>query len=130
MSKQESLNLSRRKFIKAAGITGAAVAAAPFLNACAGIGGSASGPIKIGVLLPYSDIYAVLGESITEAMKMYFESVGNEAGGRQIELITEDTEINPGVAQQKARKLVEQDEVDFVAGVVTVTFNAFSFYTN
>jgi len=50
---------------------------------------------------------------------MYFEEVGNEAGGRPIEIVTEDTEIKPDVAQQKARKLIEQDEVDFVAGIVS-----------
>jgi branched-chain amino acid transport system substrate-binding protein len=89
------------------------------LSACQAITGGVSGPITIGLLLPYSDIYAVLGESITEAVKMYFEEIGNEAGGRQIEFIQEDTEISPDVAQQKARKLVEQDEVDLVAGVVS-----------
>jgi len=52
-------------------------------------------------------------------MKMYFDEVGNEAGGRTIEIITEDTEIKPDVAQQKARKLIEQDEVDFVTGIVS-----------
>jgi branched-chain amino acid transport system substrate-binding protein len=109
--------ITRRDFLKAAGVVGAGLAASPLLSACGS--STASGPVKIGVLLPYSDIYAVLGESITEAMKMYFESVGNEAGGRQIELITEDTEIKPDVGQQKARKLVEQDNVDFVAGVVS-----------
>ncbi|MFQ5399263.1 MAG: ABC transporter substrate-binding protein [Anaerolineae bacterium] len=108
--------VTRRQFLKAAGGTAAALAMPAILSAC---GGGASGPVKIGVLLPYSDIYAVLGESITDAMKMYFDEVGNEAGGRQIELITEDTEIKPDVAQQKVRKLVEQDEVDFVAGIVS-----------
>jgi len=60
-----------------------------------------------------------LGESITEGMKMYLDETGNEAGGRKLELIIEDTEIKPDVAQQKARKLIEQDEVDFVTGVVS-----------
>ncbi|MCB0153865.1 MAG: ABC transporter substrate-binding protein [Anaerolineae bacterium] len=109
---------TRREFLKVAGGATAALATAPLLGACGG-GGAANEPIKIGVLLPYSDIYAVLGESITDAMKMYFDEVGNEAGGRQIEIITEDTEIKPDVAQQKARKLIEQDEVDFVTGVVS-----------
>ncbi|MFQ5578882.1 MAG: ABC transporter substrate-binding protein, partial [Anaerolineae bacterium] len=117
MTSNKSLRITRREFIKATGVTAAALATAPLLSACGG--GGASGPVKIGILLPYSDIYAVLGESITEAMKMYFDEVGNEAGGRKIELITEDTEIKPDVAQQKARKLVEQDEVDLVAGVVS-----------
>ncbi len=117
MTQKTNKSLSRRGFLKLAGVAAASYAVSPLLSACGG--SAASGPVKIGVLLPYSDIYAVLGESITEAMKMYFESVGNEAGGRQIELITEDTEIKPDVAQQKARKLIEQDEVDLVAGVVS-----------
>lgn len=112
------LNMTRREFLKAAGLITTATVAGPLLAACAP-GGAASGPLKIGVLLPYSDIYAVLGESITEAMRMYFETVDNKAGGRDIQLITEDTEIKPDVAQQKARKLVEQDQVDLVAGIVS-----------
>lgn len=108
--------ISRRSFLRLAGGTAAASLLPAVLSSC---GGGASGPIKIGVLLPYSDIYAVLGESITEAMQMYFESIGNEAGGRQIEMITEDTELAPDVAAQKARKLIEQDEVDLVAGIVS-----------
>lgn len=112
--------LTRRQFLKVTGVAAGAAAAAPLLSACGPLGGRrAGGPVKIGLLLPYSDIYAVLGESITEAMKLYFEEVGNEAGGRQIEIIAEDTEIKPDVAQQKARKLVEQDEVDLVAGIVS-----------
>lgn len=118
MSHKKSLYFTRREFLKVAGGATAALAVAPLLSGC-GVGGAASGPIKIGVLLPYSDIYAVLGESITDAMKMYFDEVGNEAGGRTIEIITEDTEIKPDVAQQKARKLIEQDEVDFVTGIVS-----------
>ena len=112
----KKFTLTRRKFLKVAGGTAAALAMPAILSSC---GGGASGPLKIGVLLPYSDIYAVLGDSITAAMEMYFEEVGNEAGGREIQLIKENTEISPDVAQQKARKLVEQDEVDLVAGVVS-----------
>ncbi len=113
--------VSRRTFIKSAGILAGTVAAGPLLSACGAIGssGGTSGPLKIGLLLPYSDIYAVLGESITDAMKMYFEGIGNEAGGRTIEIIAEDTQLKPDVGLEKARKLVEQDEVDLVAGVVS-----------
>ncbi|MCP4361361.1 MAG: ABC transporter substrate-binding protein [Chloroflexi bacterium] len=114
---ENQFTLSRRQFLKVAGGTAVALSMPAILSSCGG--GGASGPIKIGVLLPYSDIYAVLGESITQAMEMYFNSIGNELGGRPIELIKEDTEINPDVAQQKARKLVEQDEVSFITGIVS-----------
>ncbi len=117
MSERIPFTISRRSFLQMAGGTAAALSMPAILGACRG--GGASGPIKIGVLLPYSDIYAVLGESITQAMEMYFAAIGNELAGRPIELIKEDTEINPDVAQQKARKLVEQDEVAFITGIVS-----------
>ncbi len=117
MIKKDDLQLTRRQFLKAAGATAALWPAASLLSACGG--GASPDTVKIGVLLPFSDIYAVLGESIIEGMRMYFDETGNEAGGRTLELIVEDTEIKPDVAQQKARKLVEQDEVDFLTGVVS-----------
>ena len=119
MNEKKGRGFSRREFIKLAGGTAALAMTTPALASCRALGGAGTGPVKIGLLLPYSDIYAVLGESITEAIKMYFDEVGNEAGGRQIEFIQEDTEIAPDVAQQKAIKLVEQDEVDLVAGIVS-----------
>ena len=122
MAEHKSSNrMTRRDFLKAMGVLAGTAAAGPVLSACGPLVGqpAASKPLKIGLLLPYSDIYAVLGESITEAMKMYFESVGNEAGGRKIEIIAEDTEIKPDIGLQKARKLVEQDQVDLVAGLVS-----------
>lgn len=115
MTNPQRSKFTRRDFLKLAGGTAASLAMPAVLSSC----GGASGPLKIGILLPYSDIYAVLGESITEAMRMYFEENDNMAAGREIEIITEDTEISPDVASQKAIKLVEQDEVDFVAGIVS-----------
>ncbi len=117
MTTKNNLSFTRRQFLKTAGAAAVAWAAVPLLSACGGQRGSDL--VKIGVLLPFSDIYAVLGESITEGMKMYLDEIGNEAGGRKIELVIEDSEIKPDVAQQKARKLVEQDEVDFVTGIVS-----------
>jgi branched-chain amino acid transport system substrate-binding protein len=111
---------TRRQFLKSATAVGGAAAAVALLPSCGagGLGGS-SGPLKIGLLLPSSGIYTALGASITEGMKMYFESAGNKAGGRDIQLIAEDEGTDPQAAAQKARKLVEQDQVDLVAGIVS-----------
>lgn len=117
MNKKPVSALSRRQFLQVAGGTAVALSLPGILSACRP--SSASGALKIGVLLPYSGIYAVLGDSITQGMQLYFQALGNEVAGRPIELITEDTEINPDVAQQKVRKLVEQDEVAFVTGIVS-----------
>jgi len=80
--------------------------------------GAASGPAKLGVLLPYSKVYQQLGEDITSGMTLYFESVGSKAGGRPITMIREDEEIDPQVALRKGRKLIESDNVDIIAGLV------------
>ena len=45
---------------------------------------------KLGVLLPYSGVFARLGESMTQATEMYFDSIVWTAGGRKITLIKED----------------------------------------
>jgi branched-chain amino acid transport system substrate-binding protein len=76
--------------------------------------------LKIGLLLPYSGVFARLGESMTQATEMYFESIGWTAGGRRITLIKEDEGVPAtDVAVRKFRKFVEQDQVDMVTGVVS-----------
>jgi len=110
--------ISRREFLKIAGATAGLAAVSPLAAACGGAA-APKAPLKVGVILPFVDIYAVLGESIRDAMKLYFESVNNEAGGRKIELVIEDTEMKPDVGLQKSRKLVEQDKVDLVTGIVS-----------
>lgn len=76
-------------------------------------------PLKIGLLLTYSKVYAVVGNSITDGMTLYLDQVNWTAGGRKVELMKEDDEVDPQVGARKARKLIEQDKVDILAGVVS-----------
>lgn len=129
---------SRRDFLKVAGLVVGAGASSSFLSSCgggeettttsgatatSGAGGTtpaASGEaLKIGVILPFSQVYAVLGESIVNGMELYFSENGNQAGGRPITLINEDEEASPDVGLRKVRKLVEQDNVDLLTGFVS-----------
>ncbi|MCL5266150.1 MAG: ABC transporter substrate-binding protein [Chloroflexi bacterium] len=140
--------LSRRQFLKgAAVVTGAAVVSGSLLEACAPaapttptkapaapsaatpatkaavtpaaeVKPAAGPPLKIGVLLPYSKVYAVLGESITNGMVLYFESIGNTIAGRKIDLIKEDEENDAQASLRKTRKFIEQDKVDLMTGLV------------
>ena len=117
--------LNRRSFIKTAGAIGAAAALPLGLSGCAvpaaaPAGGSASGPIKIGILAPSSGNFAVYGGELERGTRLYLDGdMGGEVAGRAIEYVIEDSEGNPEVALQKARKLVEQDEVDLVTGIVS-----------
>lgn len=80
---------------------------------------AAKPPFKLGVLLPYSKVYAALGESITNGMSLYFEQAGGTAGGRKIEMIKEDEESDAQASLQKATKLIERDKVDMMTGLVS-----------
>ena len=84
----------------------------------AGALGSTAGaePVKVGVLLPYSGVYAALAEEIDAGFDMALEQQGQ---GLEFEIVREDTEVQPPVGLAKARKLVLQDEVDVLTGVVS-----------
>src|SRR5439155_165805 len=58
------------------------------------------------------------GKDMLEGLKLAFEQIGYQSAGRKIELIEEDDEGNPAVAQAKYRKLVTQDRVHVLTGVL------------
>jgi branched-chain amino acid transport system substrate-binding protein len=78
----------------------------------------AAEPIRVGYLGPQTGIFAQAGKDMVEGLKLAFEQAGYQTAGRKIELIEEDTEGNPATAQAKYRKLVTQDKVHVLAGVL------------
>jgi branched-chain amino acid transport system substrate-binding protein len=74
--------------------------------------------IKVGFMAPLSGIFAQAGKDMLEGIKLAFEQIGYQSGGRKIELIEEDSEGNPAVAQAKYRKLVTQDHIHVLTGVL------------
>ncbi|MEM6463849.1 MAG: penicillin-binding protein activator [Pseudomonadota bacterium] len=72
--------------------------------------------IKIGVMLPVSGGLAKSGIDAKNGFELYWNKVGNEAGGREVEIIVADTVCNPDNAINAARRLVFNDEVDFLVG--------------
>ena len=75
-------------------------------------------PIKIGGLMTLTGPQTAVGNSIKSGLTIAFEEVGWKIAGREVQLIIEDDEMKPPVGLQKARKLVESDRVDVLAGVV------------
>ncbi len=74
------------------------------------------GPIKIGFFAPLSGFAAQTGKDMLSGLEFYLKQQGGSVAGRQIELITEDTEAKPAVALTKVRKLVEKDGVHILMG--------------
>jgi len=80
-------------------------------------GAEAAPPIKIGYLTPLTGPFARIGADLRDGWVLHFDELGNKVGGRDIQLIVEDTEGKPEVGLVKTRKLVEKDKVDMLAGI-------------
>lgn len=79
----------------------------------------AAGPVKIGYLLSLSGVYAALGADLRDGLDLYLEQIGRKAGGRDIEVVVENIgSAGVTLTQDTAHKLMEQDKVDIIAGVV------------
>lgn len=67
----------------------------------------------------FSGALAAVGPRMRDGLQLYFDQVGNTAGGRRLEVIQEDEPADPALALQRIRKLVEQDNVAMLTGIVT-----------
>lgn len=84
-----------------------------------GSDGGEGGTIKIGVLASMTGALESYGKQTTRGFELGLEYATDgtmEVAGKKIEFIIEDTETKPEVAVQKATKLLEDEEVDFLVG--------------
>lgn len=81
-------------------------------------GQAASGPIKVGFMLPYSGTYAALGNAIENGFRLYVQEQGGKLGGKDVEFHKVDDESDPAKAPENATKLIKRDQVDVVVGTV------------
>ncbi|MFC2018662.1 ABC transporter substrate-binding protein [Chloroflexota bacterium] len=83
---------------------------------CAPKAAPTTGPIKVGLILPYTGFAAAYGPFNQEALELKLDEIGWEIAGRKVVLIVEDEACDPAVAVTKAKKLVERDKVDVIVG--------------
>ncbi len=74
---------------------------------------------KVGVLLPFSGVYAGLGSHIENGFKLGLEHYGADLGSDSVTMVRSDTEAKPAASLSKAKKMVLQDKVDVLMGVVS-----------
>jgi len=77
-----------------------------------------SGPIKVGLMLPYSGTYTALGNAIENGFKLYVQEQGGRLGGREIQYFKVDDESDPSKATDNVNKLIKRDSVDVLVGTV------------
>lgn len=100
----------RRRFLCAVGATLLAAAFGTTTFA------QQTGPIKIGLLVPLTGPLATPGVDMVDGFKLFWEKVGNTAGGRKVEYVIADTTCNPDQAITQARRLVHQEKVHVLIG--------------
>jgi branched-chain amino acid transport system substrate-binding protein len=130
MTDHLSNRLDRRAFLRliAAGsgalsltILAACSASAPAAAPAAQAPGQAApkSDLKIGLLSGFSGPYAAFGPDMAKAADLYLEQHGGTLGGLKVTTIQEDEGTATQDALNKARKLIQQDKVDVIMGIVS-----------
>lgn len=115
---------SAKKLRSAAVIT--SVVGALSLSACGGGslgagGGGGDGEnesVKIGLSVPKSGTYAALGRDMEQGFKLAMEQNGGDLGGKTVELIETDEGEGPQSGIPATERLLTQDQVSAVVGIV------------
>ena len=84
-----------------------------------GGGGGKDGPLTIGLLVPQSGVYNALGNDMKAGFEVYLAQRGNKLGGREIKVVVADEGETADSGKAAADRLVKQDKVDAVVGVVS-----------
>lgn len=78
----------------------------------------AGGKVKIGYIATMSGPAASLGIDILDGFKLGMAERDGKLGGLDVELVTGDDQLKPGVGVQVATKMIEKEKVDLVTGIV------------
>src|SRR6201996_8365824 len=115
MTSKFRLATPRRKFLTAAAAVGGLQLTGPFIIKARG-----ETPVKIGFIDPITGSLSVLAVSEVEGAKWTVDQINKKGGilGRPVELLIEDSANDTGTGVQKARKLIDRDQVSFIIGDV------------
>ncbi len=74
--------------------------------------------VKIGVITTLTTPAGVLGKEQLLGMNLALKHLGGKMAGKEVKLIVADDGFKPDIGKQAAGRLVSQDKVDFVTGVI------------
>lgn len=111
------MSISRRRALKTLAGAGTVLAAQPYLSFPAL---AQNQPLKVGIIAPKAGIAGTIGECGLRGTQFAVERINASGGiaGRKVEIIVEE-ETNPKDSIERLRKLVLQDRVDCVQGIVS-----------
>jgi len=82
-------------------------------------GAAGARPLRIGMITSLSGPFTALGESMRAGMNLFLAGSGRAVAGRPVEFLVEDDAARPEEGVRRARKLVGQDRVDVLCGVIS-----------
>ena len=111
------MNSNRRRIVQALGGAGVVAAVQPYVSIPAF---AQNVPLKVGIIAPKAGIAGTIGECGLRGTLFAVDRINAAGGiaGRKVELIIEE-ETNPKDSIERLRKLVLQDKVDCVQGIVS-----------
>ncbi|SBT67714.1 amino acid/amide ABC transporter substrate-binding protein, HAAT family [Micromonospora sediminicola] len=112
-----SLTLPRRSRARTAALLALVLLAAP---ACAEDrpGGGADATVRIGLLASLSGTYQAVGKDIRDGFQLYLSTHDGKLGGKKVELVVADEGNGAATAVPAATKLLKQDRVVALTGIV------------
>ncbi|SEB05568.1 ABC transporter substrate-binding protein [Variovorax sp. YR216] len=78
---------------------------------------AAQSPIRIGYLSTFSGPIGSLGQDMYDGFMLGVEQGGNKLGGVPVEILKQDDQFKPEVANQIVQKMIEKDKVPIITGV-------------
>jgi branched-chain amino acid transport system substrate-binding protein len=114
--------LDRRRFLRAAGLTGAAAGLSGLAGACSMPGAAApvGRPVRLGMMVPQTGALAGFGEAtsvVVSGLRRTF-AAGLDIGGSShpVQLVVRDSSSDPARAEQVATDLIEAGDLDLLMG--------------
>ena len=108
------IDISRRQFVGAVGATAAVSAfGMPAI--------AADKTIKIGAVQPFSGGLELFGNQAKMGLDLAVSEINAGGGilGHQVEILYEDNKTDPKTSVERAKKLIERDEVLAISGPIT-----------
>ena len=104
--------LSRRRLIAAAGASAFVLPRWSFAQ---------QRTIKIGFPTPLTSPYSIEAQDQVNGAMLAVEEFNAKGGalGRKVELLARDDQLKPGMTAQRAKELIEKDQVDFMSGALS-----------
>jgi urea transport system substrate-binding protein len=111
--------IRRREILKGSALAAAGLGLAPIMGSRKA--SAAAEPIKVGILHSLTGTIAIAEASVVDAEKLAIEEINAKGGvmGRKIEPITEDGASDWPTFAEKARKLLDRDNVACIFGCYT-----------